>query len=144
MLQKEVVDRMVAPAGNKVYGRLSLMLQSYYAMQEVCVVPPQAFIPEPKVWSSVVVMVPLPPALSLAPELYPHFSAIVKTAFHQRRKVLSNSLSQYFDKTDFHAVNINPLSRAEQLTYQDFLCLAALYHKRDLLKDHHRESPVTR
>ena len=90
MLQKEVVDRMAAGPGSKVYGRLSVMLQAYCRVESLFDVPPAAFRPPPKVDSAVVRLVPLPPAeIGIAdPGL---FARVVRDAFGQRRKTLRNA-----------------------------------------------------
>mgnify|MGYP000362189035 FL=1 len=92
MLQKEVVDRMVAQHGSKTYGRLSVMLQWRYRMQKLFDVPPGAFNPPPKVMSSVVRMIPK--AKEEVPSVdFELFSSVVANAFSQRRKTIRNALS---------------------------------------------------
>ena len=89
MLQKEVIDRMVADAGNSAYGRLSVMLQWRYAMEDVLFVPPGSFNPPPKVDSAVVRMIPREKPAELNPQL---LEELVRVAFSQRRKILRNTL----------------------------------------------------
>ena len=123
MLQKEVVDRMAAPPGSKVYGRLSVMLQAYCQVEALFIVPPGAFRPPPKVDSAVVRLVPRPagevdirdPAL---------FARVVRDAFGQRRKTLRNALSQVCDAAAITAAGIRPELRAEQVPVTDFVRLA--------------------
>ena len=123
MLQKEVVDRMAAEPGSKVYGRLSVMLQAYCRVDSLFDVPPAAFRPPPKVDSAVVRLVPLPPAdIGIAdPAL---FARIVRDAFGQRRKTLRNALSQVCDSAAIEAAGIRPDARAEQIAVADFVRLA--------------------
>ena len=123
MLQKEVVDRMAAEPGSKVYGRLSVMLQAYCRVDSLFDVPPAAFRPPPKVDSAVVRLVPLPPAdIGIAdPAL---FARIVRDAFGQRRKTLRNALQQVCTGARIEAAGIRPDLRAEQLDVAAFKRLA--------------------
>ncbi|HET6433365.1 16S rRNA (adenine(1518)-N(6)/adenine(1519)-N(6))-dimethyltransferase RsmA [Dyella sp.] len=123
MLQKEVVERMAAAPGSKVYGRLSVMLQLACRVTPLFDVPPEAFRPPPKVDSSVVRLVPLPPAErhDADPErLY----NIVKAAFAQRRKTLSNGLKQQMSADAIRQAGVDPGARAETLSPQEFVSLA--------------------
>ena len=123
MLQKEVVDRMVAAPGSKTYGRLSVMLQYRYSMQKLFDVPPGAFVPAPKVVSSIVRMQPRPvEALESVDSHY--FSLVVAAAFQQRRKTLRNAVSKFLDEADIESVGINPGARAEALDVSAFVRLA--------------------
>ena len=123
MLQKEVVERMVAAPSTPEYGRLSVMLQYRYAMELMFIVPPDAFHPAPKVESAIVRMIPyavLPhPAKDAA-----LFGAIVTAAFGQRRKVLRNTLKSYLDDAGFAALGIDPGLRAENLGFEKFVAIA--------------------
>ncbi|MBK1632512.1 16S rRNA (adenine(1518)-N(6)/adenine(1519)-N(6))-dimethyltransferase [Thiohalocapsa halophila] len=123
MLQKEVVDRMAAAPGSKVYGRLSVMVQSRCAVARVLTVGPGAFTPAPKVASAVVRLVPLrPPPLTIAdPDLH---ARLVAAAFAQRRKRLSNSLRGLADTALLARCGLDPGARAEQLSVVDFARLA--------------------
>lgn len=123
MLQKEVVDRMAAPPGSKVYGRLSVMLQAYCTVESLFDVPPGAFRPPPKVDSSVVRLVPRPAgSIGIAdPAL---FERVVRDAFGQRRKTLRNALSQVCTSEQIEAAGIRPDIRAEQLEVDAFKRLA--------------------
>ena len=123
MLQKEVVDRMAAGPGSKVYGRLSVMLQAYCRVESLFDVPPAAFRPPPKVDSAVVRLVPLPPAeIGIAdPGL---FAGVVRAAFGQRRKTLRNALQQLCTGARIEAAGIRPDLRAEQLDVAAFKRLA--------------------
>ena len=123
MLQKEVVDRMVATPGSKVYGRLSVMLQYRYRMQKMFDVPPGAFTPAPKVTSSIVRMVPKEVS-ELLPVDIDRFSTIVAAAFNQRRKTLRNALSKLLTEEQIRQAGIEPTLRAEALSVESFVKLA--------------------
>lgn len=125
MLQKEVVDRMAAQPGSKVYGRLSVMLQLACRVEPLFDVPPGAFRPPPKVDSSVVRLVPL--AAEARHDADPaRLHAIVKAAFAQRRKTLSNALRQLLDADAIRTAGIDPKARAEVLSPMEFVALAKL------------------
>jgi 16S rRNA (adenine1518-N6/adenine1519-N6)-dimethyltransferase len=123
MLQKEVVDRMVAPPGSKTYGRLSVMLQVRYRLTKLFDVPRGAFNPPPKVTSSIVRMVPRP-ADELPAIDFGCFGRVVAAAFNQRRKILKNALSDVAGEEAFRAADVDPLARAETLAVDDFVRLA--------------------
>lgn len=123
MLQKEVVERMVAAPSTPAYGRLSVMLQYRLQMEYLFTVPPEAFDPAPKVESAFVRCVPharLPyPANDEA-----LFARIVTAAFGQRRKTLRNTLKGMLDDDGFAALNIDSQQRAENLSVADFVAIA--------------------
>ncbi len=123
MLQKEVVDRMAAPPGSKVYGRLSVMLQAYCSVTGLFTVPPGAFRPPPKVDSAVVRLVPKPLG-EIGIDDRARFAAIVRAGFGQRRKTLRNALHGVCDADALIAAGIDPQTRAEQLAVADFVRLA--------------------
>ncbi len=123
MLQKEVVDRMAAAPGSKVYGRLSVMLQAYCTVTALFKVPPGAFRPPPKVDSAVVRLVPRP-SDEIGIDDPSRFSAVVRAAFGQRRKTLRNALSTVCDTEHITAAGIDPQNRAEQLSVSDFVRLS--------------------
>ena len=123
MLQKEVVDRMVAAPGSKTYGRLSVMLQYRYQMFKLFDVPPGAFTPPPKVTSSIVRMIPRP-VEALAPVNMTLFSDIVAAAFNQRRKTLRNAISKFMDEDAIKQAGVEPSARAESLDVAAFVRLA--------------------
>ncbi len=125
MLQKEVVDRMAAGPGSKVYGRLSVMLQAYCAVTALFKVGPGAFRPPPKVDSAVVRLVPHPHA-QVGIDDPRRFADIVRAAFGQRRKTLRNALSSICTADDIARAGIDPQNRAEQLAVADFVALANL------------------
>ena len=126
MLQKEVVERMAAEPGSKVYGRLSVMLQLVCRVEPLFNVPPGAFRPPPKVDSAVVRLVPLAPD-QLHDANPDRLYAIVKAAFAQRRKTLSNALKQLMDSDAIRRADVDPKARAETLAPTDFVRLAKIY-----------------
>jgi 16S rRNA (adenine1518-N6/adenine1519-N6)-dimethyltransferase len=123
MLQKEVVDRMVAEPGTADYGRLSVMLQYRFAMSRLFIVPPGAFTPPPKVDSAIVRMTPLDGTRAVADD-EPRFAAIVAAGFGQRRKTLSNTLKPFMSAAQISACEIDPMRRAETLSVAEFLRLS--------------------
>lgn len=123
MLQKEVVERMVAVAGSNDYGRLSVMLQYFFEMENLLDVPPQAFIPAPKVDSAVVRMIPQCGRIGIA-EDFNHFAALVKQAFQQRRKTIHNNLKESVDDAALMAVGIDPGSRPERVMPELYVALS--------------------
>ena len=125
MLQKEVVDRMAAAPGGKVYGRLSVMLQAYCTVTALFKVPPGAFRPPPKVDSAVVRLVPKP-ADRIGIDDPKRFAEVVRAAFGQRRKTLRNALGGVCSTEDIEAAGIDPQARAERLEVADFVRLANL------------------
>ena len=120
MLQKEVVDRMVARPATSDYGRLSVMLQWRYAMEDVLFVPPESFDPPPRVDSAVVRMVPhaVPAAVDVA-----LLSELVQVAFSQRRKLLRHSLGKWLAEKNF-AGNFDLQRRGEEVPVHEYLALA--------------------
>ncbi|ERM08402.1 16S rRNA (adenine(1518)-N(6)/adenine(1519)-N(6))-dimethyltransferase RsmA [Pantoea agglomerans] len=123
MLQKEVVNRLVAGPGNKTYGRLTVMAQYYCQIIPVLEVPPHSFTPPPKVDSAVVRLVPY------AEPPYPVsdvriLSRITTEAFGQRRKTLRNSLSQMVAAGALEELSIDPTLRAENVSVAQYCQLA--------------------
>jgi 16S rRNA (adenine1518-N6/adenine1519-N6)-dimethyltransferase len=123
MLQKEVVERMVAAPSTPEYGRLSVMLQYRLEMEYLFTVPPEAFKPAPKVESAFVRAIPYAtlPCLAKDEKL---FGKIVGAAFSQRRKTLRNTLKGLLDDSGFAAVGIDPQLRAENLSVEEFVAIA--------------------
>jgi len=119
MLQKEVIDRMVAQPCTSDYGRLSVMLQWRYAMDNVLFVPPEAFDPPPRVDSAVVRMVPLaaPPAIDVR-----LLERLVQVAFSQRRKLLRHTLGKWLEERAF-AGAFDVQRRAEEVPVDDYIAL---------------------
>ena len=120
MLQKEVIDRMVARPATSDYSRLSVMLQWRYAMENVLFVPPESFNPPPRVDSAVVRMVPLasPPAVDVK-----RLSEIVQVAFSQRRKLLRHTLGQWLQEKSFTG-KFDVQRRAEEVPVAEYVALA--------------------
>jgi len=124
MLQKEVVDRLVAEPGSRQYGRLSVMASFYCEMQSLFDVGPGAFDPPPKVDSSIIYM--RPKLLSDDQKaLHQRLEVVVRTAFNQKRKTLRNSLKKLLDAESIERAGVNPLARPETLSLDEFLALAA-------------------
>ena len=123
MLQKEVVDRMVAPPDSADYGRLSVMLQYRFEMASVLRVPPGAFTPPPKVDSAVVRMRPLPASRRRAGD-EDLFARLVAAAFSQRRKTLRNATRALAGEAAFAAAGIDPIRRGETLSVGEFITLS--------------------
>jgi 16S rRNA (adenine1518-N6/adenine1519-N6)-dimethyltransferase len=119
MLQKEVIDRMVAKPSTSDYGRLSVMLQWRYAMDNVLFVPPEAFDPPPRVDSAVVRMVPLAQPAALDVGL---LSDVVKVAFSQRRKLLRHSLGKWLQERAFQGP-FDLQRRAEEVPVAEYTAL---------------------
>jgi 16S rRNA (adenine1518-N6/adenine1519-N6)-dimethyltransferase len=121
MLQKEVVERMVAEPGSKAYGRLSVMLQWRYDMELLFVVPPAAFDPPPQVDSAIVRMIPLPVPL---PCDVAKLEQVVTKAFSQRRKVIRNCVAGMFSENDLIDAGVDPQARPETVPVEQFVALA--------------------
>ncbi|MEW5881572.1 MAG: 16S rRNA (adenine(1518)-N(6)/adenine(1519)-N(6))-dimethyltransferase RsmA [Pseudomonadota bacterium] len=124
MLQKEVVDRIVAAPGSKDYGRLSVMLQFRYRVARLFVVAPGAFSPPPKVHSAIVRMLPIAPG-ELPPVDADTFARVVSAAFGQRRKTLRNALAELLPEQAIRAAGVDSSARAETLAVEHFVRLAA-------------------
>ena len=120
MLQKEVIDRMVAKPSTSNYSRLSVMLQWRYAMENVLFVPPTSFDPPPRVDSAIVRMLPHERPESLDVKL---FSELVRVAFSQRRKLLRHSLGQWLEARNFSGT-FNLQRRAEEVSVAEYMALA--------------------
>ena len=121
MLQKEVVERMVAEPGTKAYGRLSVMLQWRYDMAMLFVVPPTAFDPPPQVDSAIVRMVPTKRQL---PADAATLEAVVQKAFSQRRKVIRNCVAGMFSEQQLVDAGIDPGARPEAVGLEQYVALA--------------------
>jgi 16S rRNA (adenine1518-N6/adenine1519-N6)-dimethyltransferase len=125
MLQKEVIDRMVAQPGSKDFGRLTVMLQWRYDMEEVLFVPPEAFDPPPRVDSAVVRMVPLRQSAQVSQAL---LGELVTTAFSQRRKLLRHTLGRWLEQQGFSG-DFDLQRRAEEVPVAEYLALAEAVSK---------------
>ena len=120
MLQKEVIDRMVAPPASAAYGRLSVMLQWRYAMEDVLFVPPEAFEPPPRVDSAVVRMTPLAQPPEVDVQL---LSELVQVAFSQRRKLLRHTLGAWLSARGA-SITFDLQRRAEEVPVAEYVALA--------------------
>lgn len=123
MLQKEVVERLVAAPGSKAYGRLGIMLGCYLEIEALFDVDRLAFDPPPAVTSAVVRLVPLPPDTFVIDD-EAGLSTLVATAFMQRRKTLRNSLRKVADARDFETLGIDAGLRPEQITIAEYISLS--------------------
>ena len=121
MLQKEVVDRMVAQPATSDYGRLTVMLQWRYAMENVLLVPPESFNPPPKVNSAVVRMLPRAEPAALDRKV---LETLVQVAFSQRRKILRNTLGRWLEEQSFSGT-FDLQRRAEEVSVAEYTALAA-------------------
>ena len=119
MLQKEVIDRMVAQPSTSDYSRLSVMLQWRYAMENVLFVPPTSFDPPPRVDSAIVRMLPHATPEALDVKL---FSELVRVAFSQRRKLLRHSLGKWLEARNFSGT-FNLQRRAEEVPVAAYIAL---------------------
>lgn len=122
MLQQEVVERITAKEGSKIYGRLSVMLQAFFRAEMLFIVPNTAFEPAPKVSSAIVYLKPI---VSKVKNI-DGFSNIVKAAFSMRRKTLNNCLKKLITQKD---TTIDLTQRAESLSVDDFIILSDDYEK---------------
>ena len=120
MLQREVVERMVARPSTAAYGRLSVMLQWRYAMDNLLHVPPESFDPPPRVDSAVVRMVPRPDPV---PVDVRRLSEIVQVAFGQRRKILRHTLGRWLTEHGYSGA-FDEQRRAEEVSVAEFVALA--------------------
>jgi 16S rRNA (adenine1518-N6/adenine1519-N6)-dimethyltransferase len=130
MLQKEVVERMVALPGGSDYGRLSVMLQYRFDMRLLLEVGPGAFSPPPQVDSAVVRMLPRPQT-QLAATSPAGLEQLVRRAFGQRRKTLRNSLAGLLEAEDYAVLGIEPRLRAENLAVADFVAISNYLAQRE-------------
>ena len=123
MLQKEVVDRMVATPRSSDYSRLSVLLQWHFHMELLIDVPPEAFDPPPKVDSAVVRLIPRERGAQL--EVNEHnLRRVLSAAFSQRRKMLRSTLKPLFSEKELEDLSVVPTARAEELSLEDFVRLA--------------------
>ena len=128
MLQKEVVDRIIAESNSKIYGRLSIMAQAYFDVKKLFDISENVFSPRPKVKSSFV---------RFSTKQYPFhdkaheniFYNIVKSAFEGRRKMIKTSLKSFLNANDFCIMNLKPDLRAENLTVNDYILISDYVQK---------------
>lgn len=130
MLQKEVVNRMCAAPNSKAYGRLSIMTQYYCKTIPVIEVPPNAFVPPPKVDSAVIRLIPKDKELRTRANPKT-LNRVCLEAFNQRRKTLRNSLSNLVTVEELEQLNIDPSLRAENLSLDQFIAVANYVDNKD-------------
>lgn len=137
MLQEEVADRLAAPAGSRIYGPLSVLLQACGPVKKLRRVPPGAFWPPPKVWSAVI-EVRLEHPNAVGPPHWDRFRDWVRTAFRQRRKTLRNALAAVTDPTRLRRAarrsEVDLSQRPESLSWQAF---------RALVRAHDEDAPAS-
>ena len=136
MLQKEVAERLVAEPSTKDYGRLSVMTQWACETRMLFDIPPEVFIPPPKVMSTLVSLVPR--AEPLAPARRDRLEKVVASGFGQRRKMLRTALKTLgVDTAELLKMSdIDPEKRAEELTVEQFCTLARSFHALSGGRDH--------
>jgi 16S rRNA (adenine1518-N6/adenine1519-N6)-dimethyltransferase len=134
MLQKEVVERMVAAPSTGDYGRLSVMIQYFFEIEKILDVPPEAFRPAPKVFSAVVNMVPIKQR-SIKAKDEKLFARLVHDAFMQRRKTLRNALHAHLTAEDFDRLNVVSSLRPENLSLENFITLANYLTEKNIRPD---------
>ncbi len=120
MVQKEVADRLAAKPGGKEYGRLTVMVQSQANVEKLITIPPDVFVPKPKV-DSIFISIKPHSRFKMDEKMYARFDAVVRAAFGQRRKMLRNSLAD-FDLTKVKSINFN--LRPETLSVEEFVLLS--------------------
>ena len=125
MLQKEVVDRIVATPGNKTYGKLSVIMQAFFEVESMFVVPKESFEPQPKIESAILYLKTR--TEPLVKNLKP-LEEIVKVAFSQRRKTLKNCLKSILNQSQ---TEIDLSQRAEMLSIENFITLMNDYEKQN-------------
>lgn len=118
MLQAEVVERMVAPAGSSDFSRLSVMLQARYDMEQILEVPPEAFDPQPKVNSAVVRMIPRQ-EFDLNSAQWGALEKVVAAAFSQRRKMLRTNLQAFADRLKLSELELK--ARAQDISVERYI-----------------------
>ena len=121
MLQKEVVDRIVAAPGGAAYGRLGVLLQAYYDVESLFDVGPASFDPPPRVDSAVIRMLPRADAPALEPAV---LSAVLSAGFGQRRKMLRNTLIPWLEQQGVDAAGVSPTERPEEVAVATWIEIA--------------------
>jgi len=125
MLQKEVVDRIVAIHGSKTYGRISVMMQSFFEVESMFTVPKESFDPQPKIESAILYLKTRTNPLTENTKL---LEKIVKISFSQRRKTLKNCLKSIRSQEQ---TEIDLSQRAEMLNIENFITLMKDYEKQN-------------
>ncbi len=125
MLQKEVADRIIANHGSKTYGRLSVMMQTFFQVESIYTVPKESFNPKPKIESSIIYLKTRAKPLTENTKL---LEKIVKVSFSQRRKTLKNCLKSILSQEQ---TEIDLSQRAEMLNIENFITLMKDYEKQN-------------
>jgi 16S rRNA (adenine1518-N6/adenine1519-N6)-dimethyltransferase len=125
MLQKEVVDRIVASHGSKTYGRISVMMQAFFEVESMFTVPKESFDPQPKIESAILYLKTRTKPLTENTKL---LEKIVKISFSQRRKTLKNCLKSILSQEQ---TKIDLSQRAEMLSVENFITLMKDYEKQN-------------
>ena len=125
MLQKEVVDRIVASHGSKTYGRISVMMQAFFEVESMFTVPKESFDPQPKIESAILYLKTRTKPLTENIKL---LEKIVKISFSQRRKTLKNCLKSILSQEQ---TKIDLSQRAEMLSVENFITLMKDYEKQN-------------
>ena len=131
MLQKEVAERISSPPGNKIYGRLSIIIQYFYDVEKLFDVAPNSFNPAPKINSSIVELIPKKEFKEKILN-FVNFEKITKLAFGQKRKTIKNNFREVLSEADFEILNINPQNRPETLGVDDFVRIENYMDKRKI------------
>ena len=131
MLQKEVAERISSPPGNKIYGRLSIIIQYFYDVEKLFDVAPNSFNPPPKINSSIVELIPKKEFKEKILN-FVNFEKITKLAFGQKRKTIKNNFREVLSDADFEILNINPQNRPETLGVDDFVRIENYMDKRKI------------
>ena len=122
MLQKEVAERISSPPGQKIYGRLSIILQYFYVVEKLLDVPPSSFKPVPKVFSSIVELTPKDNH-KIKIINFENFEKLTRLAFSQKRKTLKNNFRNILTETDLKLLDIDPQKRPETLSVEEYVCI---------------------
>ncbi|CRK85528.1 Ribosomal RNA small subunit methyltransferase A [Candidatus Providencia siddallii] len=131
MLQKEVVNRLIANPGSKDYGRLSVMAQYYCDINKLLDVMPESFIPIPNVDSAIVKLIPRRKKKYFVKNIN-FLSYITKLAFNQRRKIISNSLNNIINVKELIFLGVDPVARAENISVKEYCKIANYLYNTNL------------
>ncbi len=123
MLQKEVVERITSKPNNKNYGRLSVMCQVFCKAEQFFDIPPDSFDPPPKVDSSIVVLTPYKKNPYGCKD-FKKLEDLVRIAFNQRRKTISNNLKGIISKEELEKLGVDPKLRPENLSVENYVDIA--------------------
>ncbi len=128
MLQREVAQRVTAFPANSERGYLTVTTEAAFEVTHLFDVPPTAFFPEPKVWSSVVMLTPKPKSVGDEPR----FKDLISAAFAQKRKTITNNLKHIRGDvaTVLEKTNIDSRRRAETLTLEEWFALYKSFAKK--------------